>query len=152
MKFAHAHAARKMKNEIVISFFFNARGESLEKSTVGMYRSLLLQLLEQCPRLQVVFDSLGRSGEPRQWSIELLKELLEQAVRCLGNSSVLCFIDALDECDETQIREMIPFFEHMGDLITSAKDSLPGLLFKSAPPSHFASERTQFGPRRARRP
>lgn len=38
--------AHKMKGDVVIiSFFFNARGEDLEKSTLGMYRSLLYQLL-----------------------------------------------------------------------------------------------------------
>src|SRR5438270_13458919 len=40
MKFAFAHAKKTMKDGIIISFFFNARGEHLEKSTEGMYRSL----------------------------------------------------------------------------------------------------------------
>lgn len=107
MKFALVNARKKMKDKIVISFFFNARGDNLEKSTIGMYQSLLLQLLEQRPELQGVFDSLGlvsRSGGPRQWSVELLKQLFQQAVQGLEKSSLVCFIDALDECDENQIR------------------------------------------------
>ena len=52
MKFVLANARKKMKDMIVISFFFNARGDELEKSTIGMYRSLLLQLLERLPALQ----------------------------------------------------------------------------------------------------
>jgi len=113
-----------MKDRIVISFFFNARGEGLEKSTIGTYRSLLLQLLERIPALQCVFDSLGFSTSSistnHQWSVELLKELLEQAIKVLGESSVVCFIDALDECEELQIRDMISFFEHIGELAVSA--------------------------------
>jgi nucleoside phosphorylase len=54
MNFAHIEAKRKMKGKIVISFFFNARGTDLEKSTIGMYRSLLLQLLQSFPELQEV--------------------------------------------------------------------------------------------------
>ncbi|KAE8346867.1 hypothetical protein BDV24DRAFT_147041 [Aspergillus arachidicola] len=54
MKFALDNARRvlKGKNNIIIAFFFNARGDKLEKSTLGMYRSLLLQLLERLPELQ----------------------------------------------------------------------------------------------------
>ncbi|KAH0536252.1 hypothetical protein FGG08_006859 [Glutinoglossum americanum] len=124
MKFALSNARETMKDRIVISFFFNARGEDLEKSTLGAYRSLLLQLLEQLPALQCVFNLLGLSTSSistcHQWSIESLEMLLEQAIQSLGESSVLCFIDALDECEECQIRDMISFFDHVGELTISA--------------------------------
>jgi hypothetical protein len=120
MKFAFANTRKVMKDRIVISFFFNARGADLEKSTLGMYRSLLFQLLERLPELQCVFESLGfatwnRTGH-QSWSIESLKDLFEQAMRLLGQFSVGCFIDALDECAEGQIRDMVTFFQHLGEL------------------------------------
>ncbi|KAJ3545042.1 hypothetical protein NM208_g2710 [Fusarium decemcellulare] len=123
MKFALNNARTRMKDRIIIAFFFNARGDILEKSTTGMYQSLLLQLLERLPNLQSVFDSLGllsRNGGPQHWSIESLKELFEQAVMGLGSSSLVCLIDALDECNEDQIRDMVSFFEHVGNQTTSA--------------------------------
>ncbi|KAK2608997.1 hypothetical protein QQS21_002477 [Conoideocrella luteorostrata] len=123
MKFVLVNARENIKDEIIISFFFNARGDNLEKSTNGMYQSLLLQLLEGRPELQDAFGSLRlvtQSGRPGQWSVESLKYLFEQVIRRLKKSSVLCFIDALDECDESQIRDMISFFEHMGELTMSA--------------------------------
>ncbi|MCJ1380218.1 hypothetical protein MMC17_003321 [Xylographa soralifera] len=46
--------------------------------------------------------------------------LLKRAIELLTDSSVVCFIDALDECEEQQIREMIQFFEHIGELAVSA--------------------------------
>ena len=49
----------------------------------------------------------------------MLKALLEKTVQSLGKSSVVCFIDALDECEERQIRDMISFFEHIGELAIS---------------------------------
>jgi hypothetical protein len=125
MKFAFANARKTMKDKILISFFFNARGEDLEKSTIGTYRSLLLQLLEQLPVLQSVFNTLGFSalstGTGHQWGVESLKTLLEQAIRSLGQSSVVCFIDALDECAEEQVRDMIQFFERIGELAVSSR-------------------------------
>ena len=45
MKYALARAKQAMTSSVIISFFFNARGETLEKTTLGMYRSLLFQLL-----------------------------------------------------------------------------------------------------------
>jgi hypothetical protein len=123
MKFALANARKTMKDHILLSFFFNARGEDIEKSTVGTYRSLLLQLLERLPALQSVFDSLCPStssfSAAHQWNVESLKTLLEQAIRTLGSSPVVCLIDALDECEEEQVRDMIQFFEHVGDLAVS---------------------------------
>ncbi|KAJ4984272.1 hypothetical protein SVAN01_10241 [Stagonosporopsis vannaccii] len=117
------NARRRMKGCLVFSFFFNARGEDLEKSTTGAYRSLLLQLLQRLRALQNVFDSLGlstaRTSVDHQWTIKALQMLLEQAILSIGNSPVVCFVDALDECDEQEVREMIQFFEHMGDLALS---------------------------------
>ncbi|KAL5381558.1 hypothetical protein DPSP01_007011 [Paraphaeosphaeria sporulosa] len=122
MKFALANAWETMKDRTVVSFFFNARGEDMEKSTIGTYRSLLLQLLERLPALQFVFESVGLSSSSirpdHQWGIESLKSLLEQAIQSL-QSSVVCFIDALDECEEEQVRDMIQFFERVGELSAS---------------------------------
>ena len=122
MKFALDQARKTMKDQVILSFFFNARGEELEQSTTGMYRSLLLQLLQRIPRLDAIFDSLRLTAWPQggqmQWSVELLKDLFEEAVQNLGHLSVVFFIDALDECDEDQIRDMVSFFEHIGELTT----------------------------------
>ncbi|KAF5694114.1 ankyrin protein 3 [Fusarium denticulatum] len=118
MKFILSNARRSMKDKIIISFFFNARGEQLEKSTTGMYRSLLLQILQQLPTLQSVLDPglvLG-IGANHEWSVEALRALFEQAVEGLGNSPVVVFIDALDECDESEIRSMVSSFKGLGDM------------------------------------
>lgn len=124
MKFALINARKTMKDKIIISFFFNARGGGLETSTVGMYRALLSEILERVPELQCVFDILElrtcNSSEHHQWGIELLKDLFEQAILRLEHSSLVCFIDALDECAENQVRDMISFFEHVGELTVGA--------------------------------
>ncbi|KAJ8113745.1 hypothetical protein OPT61_g4195 [Boeremia exigua] len=108
MKFAFSKTSKTktIKHSVVIAFFFNARGELLEKSVTGMYRSLLLQLLEQVPDLQCTFRSSSLSSSSvnteYQWSVNSLEAQLEQAILSLGSTPVICFIDALDECEERQ--------------------------------------------------
>lgn len=119
MKFV-LQTAQKSKQSKCIAFFFNALGVDLEKSTIGMYRSLLLQVLEKIPRLQVVLNSLRiRNSNISQWSMESLQSLFEQAIENLGKTPLTCFIDALDECDDAQIKEMVSFFEELAETVVS---------------------------------
>src|ERR1700712_4172780 len=98
MKFAYAKARKASTNDnIIISFFFNARGEKLEKSALGMYRSLLYQLLEKVPHLQKLPNS-PRPSVPNNFdecNIETVKNMFGRAVESLGRRSLTCFIDAL---------------------------------------------------------
>ena len=125
MKFAYRETKRLFKQPseaVVASFFFNARGEYLERSITGMYRSLLLQILKGFPDLRCILDDteiipLNQQDCP---DLNALKELLSGAILTLGQRSLTCFIDALDECDELEVRDMVHFFE---DLAEGAADS-----------------------------
>lgn len=127
MKFASTNAKKKVGGPVVISYFFNARGESLEKSTIGMYRSLLFQLLSNVPRLQEVLDTNEainlQSISSDLWSTETLQLLFRRAIEKLEDQRLTCFIDALDECEnnEDQVREMVHFFEALGECATMDK-------------------------------
>jgi hypothetical protein len=107
---------RSAPHEAVVSFFFNARGESLEHSLEGMYRQLLHQLLTRVSRLQSKISALEISElEALGWSRSLLENSFKNCVLNLGQERVTCFIDALDECPESDIRDLIDFFEDLGD-------------------------------------
>jgi ankyrin repeat protein len=122
MKFFVQSAAKQLPDDHVISFFFNARGELLEKSLEGLYRGLLHQLLTVVPRLQEVLDPKEIDSLSHQaWPLDRLKTLFGEAVLKLGRDHVTCFIDALDECPEGEIRDMIEFFEELGES-TAAED------------------------------
>ena len=122
MKFLVQSAAKQLPYDHVISFFFNARGELLEKSLEGLYRGLLHQLLTAIPRLQEVLESQETTRFTHQgWSLDRLKTLFSEAVTKLGQDRVTCFIDALDECPEGEVRDMIEFFEELGES-TAAED------------------------------
>jgi hypothetical protein len=95
-----------------MSFFFNAKGTLLERSVEGMFRSLLHQLLDQCPGLDRTIKQ-RRRGESN-WPVELLEEHFRDCVLLLSGRDLTCHIDALDECEESDVRAMIEFFEDLG--------------------------------------
>ncbi|KAI1856499.1 uncharacterized protein JN550_013782 [Neoarthrinium moseri] len=113
---------QKKSNDLLVSFFFNARGNELEKSTIGLYRSLLWQLLSPRPDLQAILDGVRPD---RPWTVDSLKSLLEEVVQGKGGPPITCLIDALDECDEQQIRDIVSFLTGL------ARDSLLYICFAS---------------------
>ncbi|RFU25359.1 hypothetical protein B7463_g10972, partial [Scytalidium lignicola] len=112
-------------SQITLSFFFLARGTVEEKSTTGLYRSLLHQLFEKVVELRDSLEWLTGDGarviQRNGWGEEALKQTLTHVVRKLGNQSLTIFIDALDECDKSQATGMICFFEELCDLAKEAQ-------------------------------
>ncbi|KAF5258984.1 hypothetical protein FOXYS1_10420, partial [Fusarium oxysporum] len=102
---------------LTVSFFFNARGAFLEKSVSGMYRSLLLQLLEGFPDLQQTLDDpdLIPRNQVTCPPLNILKDLFRSAISYLDKRALTCFVDALDECDEQQVKDMVEFFEEVAE-------------------------------------
>jgi ankyrin repeat protein len=120
MKFAYNHAINNaVEDETIVCFFFNARGDDLEKSVMGMYRSLLFQLFTKLPDLQEVLDdsnlTLRSISSDRTLGIELLHGLLSAAILKLGRRCLAFYIDALDECNEQEVRTMKENFERLGE-------------------------------------
>ncbi|KAL9094229.1 MAG: hypothetical protein Q9165_003369 [Trypethelium subeluteriae] len=104
------------------AFFFNARGsEQLGKSALGLFRALLHQALQQDRHALSLFipeylrrSSIERAGD---WHREDLQNMLYQTFACNGSRPAFLFIDALDECDDSEIQELVDFLR---DLTTTA--------------------------------
>lgn len=129
MKFAFTNAQRNTGiNAATVSFFFNARGDTLEKTTAGMLRSILLQVLEKLPDLQDVLDGMKHVPQNQNgstmWEVEVLQRLFSAAVSRLNKRRVTCFIDALDECNESEVRAMVDFFEALGNEASELENRL----------------------------
>jgi ankyrin repeat protein len=128
MKHALLKTKKLFADAAIVSFFFNARGSVLEKSTLGMYRSLLHQLLTAIPPLQddfvQMFSQKRKHGDLYKWNIEELQEFLITAARGLKRYRLVCFIDALDECEENEVRELVDFLEGLGETAVSSGTSL----------------------------
>ncbi|KAK1992135.1 hypothetical protein LX36DRAFT_315853 [Colletotrichum falcatum] len=119
MKYAFSQATKNATSEsAVISFFFNARGDYLERTIEGMYRSLLLQLLERFSALQELLDDVAPTSlvhsSSGQLKVNIVQDLVLKAISKLGQREVTCFVDALDECDEKQVGDMLDFFVDLG--------------------------------------
>lgn len=126
MKYLLDGAKKGLGGSKVVSFFFHARGGELEKSTSGMYRHLIFQILGKMTDNDLAaiwrrfIEDSGLAGpvaSPR-WTVDLLKDLFRAAVLAPGHR-LTCFVDALDECDEGEIRDMLDFFTELGELSLS---------------------------------
>jgi hypothetical protein len=119
------HRARALPGRTAVAaFFFSARGSTIANSPLGMFRSLLRQLATQDPVqmthvLPVFHDKSKRQGGQLLWSQEELRRLLRQAFVTISNGRrpkrTLLFIDALDECDEREARDIVYYFRSLAD-------------------------------------
>jgi len=116
-----------------ISFFFHGRGAEIQKTAVGLYRSLLYQLLERFPNAvsNVVrtFESrcagIGSPGEKWKWHVQELRDFVESSLATiLEESAIRIFVDALDECGEEEARRLVRGFEHLYSRCASAPHGL----------------------------
>lgn len=134
----------KQINPIVVSFFFNARGVELEKSFEGMYRSLLYQLLEKIPGVELnehryLVHLLRANPKPlngsTKWNIGALQDIISTLVAKLGRLNLIFLVDALDECQESKLQNMVDFFASLGE----ATLELEGKVFTCFSSRHYPS-------------
>ncbi|KAH6987173.1 hypothetical protein EDB80DRAFT_898423 [Ilyonectria destructans] len=94
---------------IVASFYFWGPGSTIQKSRVGLLRSLLYQLLVQQPELcelvtarrWAFFSQVGINAKSPEWEWTELRRCLERFANQIKNTSRLALlVDGLDEYDE----------------------------------------------------
>jgi ankyrin repeat protein len=146
-KFVFTNLQEKRSHKtVLLSFFFNARGSLLEKSTFGLYRSLLVQILEKCYGDERNCKALRlRYWPPEEQlttEIEVLKQFLAQAIQVLVGYNIKVIIDALDEGDEDEVRDMVAFFTLIGDNTVAKNESSFRVLFLSRHYPHITIQRS----------
>ena len=129
MKHTLFYCEKTFTDHIIAVYFFNARGNKLEKTPLGMLRSLLYQLLDQdpllCERFIPMFLDKQKKHENRwEWQVGELKSFLLSEMKKFQSKPLLLLIDALDECDESEIREVIVFLESLSMNAVGAKITL----------------------------
>lgn len=105
-----------LPDTIVVNYFFNARAPGLlEKSAIGLYRSLSYQLLSQIPHLKRTFSSTfgnkHREGKVDDWTEPELQNFLVNILSDTKRPRLAILIDALDEGQETDVRYLVEFLE-----------------------------------------
>lgn len=122
MKRIHSHVKASPQDplSVLAAFFFNTRGNELEKTPTGLFRTLLYKLCQRISALRnlvvkTYIEKCRLINPGWQWQLSELKELLSSVVTSsvLGKRSLLLFVDALDECDLAATQTVIQFFEDL---------------------------------------
>ncbi|KAK0655557.1 putative Pfs NB-ARC and ankyrin-domain-containing protein, partial [Cercophora newfieldiana] len=107
---------------LVLSFFFHGRGDELQRTPFGLWRSLLHQVLRQAPgALQDLVDEFerkrkqnGKPGEDWQWHEKELWPFFESSLsKVVRTRPVWLFIDALDECGKEIAVKLVEIFKSL---------------------------------------
>ncbi|KAG7402819.1 Ankyrin repeat domain-containing protein 50 [Fusarium oxysporum f. sp. rapae] len=107
---------------LILSFFFHGRGTELQRTPLGLFRSLLHQLLCQVPEaltdlvttFQERCETVGKPGEKWQWHPRELPRLFELLLpKALRTRPVWLFVDALDECGQKNAVKLVREFKSL---------------------------------------
>jgi len=123
------------QESIQLSFFLHGRGTMLQKSRLGMYRSLLYRLLLNAPTARAEFrnafhvrsESQGDPGKDWNWHTNELREFFMSAVEHVAKTQpVNIFVDALDEAndgtdDQNTSHQIVLDFHELNDLLHRKK-------------------------------
>ena len=121
MKHCLERCNKLFQDHIIVKHFFNAQGDALERTTIGLLRSLLCQILQHDGGilqqfLPIYLDKVRWGGrEGWQWRAPELRSFLLSEVRAWRSPPLLLLVDALDECDHSEVRETMQFFEKLSD-------------------------------------
>ncbi|CAH0055293.1 unnamed protein product [Clonostachys solani] len=119
---------------LIATFYFNARGSPLERSPMGLFRSLILQLFMQNDNFQEHVVTHYRNATNRgsmKWNLEVtdLQDLLISGIQEQQKQQrIMIFVDALDECDEESVRAITRYFRTLADSVYAVGKSLNILL------------------------
>ncbi|KAI0971981.1 hypothetical protein F4678DRAFT_64958 [Xylaria arbuscula] len=104
------------------AFFFNANGGELEKSPLGLFRSLLHQLLpkdsEHFQRFRKLWDERNsefyeNGSKSCPWQETELRSFFHSMFSHQRAKRTIIFIDALDECDSKSMRSQASFWQEV---------------------------------------
>ncbi|KAF5674689.1 nacht ankyrin containing protein [Fusarium denticulatum] len=110
------------RKDVILSFFFHGRGVELQKKPIGLFRSLLFQLLHSAPETlqnliatcETNISTRGSYGDKWSWDEnELLVHLESSVNQLLEERSIWLFIDALDESGHENARKLVAKLEKL---------------------------------------
>jgi hypothetical protein len=130
MKYTLSYCQHTFIDYIIVAYFFNTRGESFEKTTLGMLRSLSYQLLEKEPTFYQQFNLIFQEKCQKhyrgdwEWQESELKEVLHFEIGRYQSKTLLLLVDALDECRAEDVREIVECLEELSSKAIDAKTTL----------------------------
>jgi hypothetical protein len=130
MSFLYGHICDKRSGDkIYLDFFFSARGSELQRTPLGMLRSLLNQILGQDSSVRHLVEGIynekyaafGRGHHDWHWQRRELEVLLADTIlESAQTQPVEIFIDAIDEAGDQSARDMARYFHNINDRSTKS--------------------------------
>ena len=111
---------------VLLMFFFNARGAPVEKTLLALYTKMMHDLVCQVPAFLCEFLLLStrrrcdRASCGTNWQLSQLADTFHDFIGRKQSHKVEILIDALDECNDDEVRGVVRRFE---DSITAAIES-----------------------------
>ncbi|KAL5356412.1 ankyrin repeat-containing domain protein [Aspergillus floccosus] len=111
---------------ITLELFFSVRGTELQRTPLGMLRSLLNQLYrldpDIRPAVRKIFqdkcDAFGRSKQSWEWQQPELERILHEIiVTSARKQSLTVFVDALDEAGQESAQHLVKYFHQVNESI-----------------------------------
>ncbi|KAK2595146.1 hypothetical protein QQS21_007106 [Conoideocrella luteorostrata] len=107
------------ESTLILSFFFHGRGTELQRSPLGLFRSLLFQLKEVNGALSEAVDTfqyrcknIGKPGKAWQWHLRDVQDFFKSSLmKALQTQPICLLIDALDECGKESAIRLIEVFK-----------------------------------------
>ena len=124
MKHTLAHCKDIFPDHLIAAYFFNARGGALEKTPLGMLRSIVYQLIKQDKALFELFltrfrdkQHVSRHGEWK-WRLQELEAFTTSVIRQERSRPLILVVDALDECNGMDMQHVVDFLESLSSNAT----------------------------------
>ncbi|CAG7953282.1 unnamed protein product [Penicillium salamii] len=126
MLFLHGklRSSQNDNHGIQLDFFFTARGTEMQRTPLGMFRSLLNQIFDRDATVRAQVreayeqrDRLFGQSEGRwEWAQPILEELLASVILAAASRQhVTLFVDALDEAGAESAQRLAAYFHRLID-------------------------------------
>jgi len=110
------YCEKEFKDHIICTHFFSARGDSDEKSPLGLWRSIIYQMLDKERLLYDRLIPIFRKKPSKVWTEDELRLFLLSEMESPQPKPFLFLIDALDECDEYSAGRVVNFLEDLSSI------------------------------------
>jgi hypothetical protein len=130
MKHTLAHCKKIFRDHLIVGYFFNARGGALEKTPLGMLRSIVYQLIKQDDTLfeefLIKFRDKQHVSQHREWEWRLqeLEAFTTSVIEQERSRPVVLLVDALDECNRVDMQHVVEFLKSLSSSATRCGTTL----------------------------
>jgi hypothetical protein len=130
MKHTLHHCQRIFSDHMIVAYFFNARGERLEKTALGMLRSMVYQLVEGDHNIRDRFvlrfrvKQMTHGLEKMEWRLSDLRDFVLTEIVQHHSTPIILLVDALDECSDADVRDVVNLLKMLSARATQSKASL----------------------------